>query len=190
VSTSIVDLDTLAAGRAGDAPAVRIPVLGGRRFDATVRVPGSKSLTNRALLLASLAGGSSTITGALLGADDTERMIIALEQLGARIHRTGTASVRVDGVAGVWNPAQPNTRLDLGNAGTAVRFLTAAAILAPVSSEGITIDGDAPLASRSGTRDATACRRCSSPPRGTARTSPIASSSAVSPRRSSCRRCC
>lgn len=148
MSTSIVDLDTLAAGRAGDAPAVRIPVLGGRRFDATVRVPGSKSLTNRALLLAALAGGSSTITGALLGADDTERMIIALEQLGARIHRTGTASVRVEGVAGVWNPAQANTRLDLGNAGTAVRFLTAAAILAPVSSEGITIDGDARMRER------------------------------------------
>ncbi len=142
VKSAVVELGGLVDGALDAAATVRIPPIGPRRFDATVRVPGSKSLTNRALLLAALAGGSSTITGALLGADDTERMITALEQLGARIERTGPASVRVEGVAGVWNPAQPNTRLDLGNAGTAVRFLTAAAILAPVSSEGITIDGD------------------------------------------------
>lgn len=137
-----------------------------RPFDITVRPPGSKSLTNRALLLAALAEGTSTLRGALLDADDARVMIRALEQLGARIERvpctsgqaTGDApdvpgqTLRIAGVSGRWRIAPGSTvSLDLHNAGTATRFLTAAAMLAPAEEEGnggIVIDGDARMRER------------------------------------------
>ena len=65
--------------------------------DATVHLPGSKSITNRALLAAALADGVSTITGALV-ADDTEAMADAVQTIGAVIERdeaiTATAEDR------------------------------------------------------------------------------------------------
>lgn len=120
-------------------------VRGGHRvFDACIRPPGSKSLTNRALLLAALADGVSTLRGPLLGADDAERMIAALTVLGARFdRRDGTVVIR--GVGGRWRPAGAEVRLDLGNAGTATRFLAAAALLSPVP---VVIDGNARMRER------------------------------------------
>jgi 3-phosphoshikimate 1-carboxyvinyltransferase len=102
-----------------------------------VRPPGSKSLANRALLLAALAAGDSTIRGAPLDADDTRRMVDALRLLGAGISADADGSTRVRGVHGRWRPQ--GDRLDLGNAGTATRFLAAASLLAPGP---ITIDGN------------------------------------------------
>ena len=68
--------------------------------DAVVALPGSKSITNRALVCAALAGGRSTLTGALV-ADDTEAMIGAVETLGAAVQRrSGSTTLVVDGVAG------------------------------------------------------------------------------------------
>ena len=61
-----------------------VPPLAGP-FDATIRPPGSKSITNRALLLAALAQGTSTLRGALVDADDAQVMIRALRQLGATV---------------------------------------------------------------------------------------------------------
>src|SRR5690606_34332202 len=58
-------------------------------LDATVEVPGSKSLTNRYLVLAALADGPGTLHGAL-ASRDTELMAGALEQLGARVVRDGS----------------------------------------------------------------------------------------------------
>src|SRR5712671_3095442 len=119
-----------------------IPVVS-RPFDLTIRPPGSKSLTNRALLLAALATGESRLTHALVGADDTRVMIAALRQLGARIEVSGT-TVTVKGVGGRWRVPAAGVGLDLSNAGTATRFLAAAAVLvAPVGGGGgaVTIDG-------------------------------------------------
>jgi 3-phosphoshikimate 1-carboxyvinyltransferase len=95
-----------------------------RTVDANVVVPGSKSITNRALLVAALAEGRSEITGALFS-DDTRYMAAALNELGLRVESDAEACrFLVDGGGGTF----PATRADLfvGNAGTAMRFLTAA----------------------------------------------------------------
>lgn len=115
-------------------------------FSARIRPPGSKSLTNRALLLAALARGQSRLHRPLLGADDTERMTAALRLLGAGIEQ-GDESLIVRGVGGRWQPAgnAPELRLDLNNAGTATRFLAAAAALSPVP---LIIDGNARMRER------------------------------------------
>ncbi len=111
---------------------------GGAPFDVTVRPPGSKSLTNRVVLLAALARGTSVIRGALIDADDSERMAAAATALGATVERDGGA-VRVTGVGGKWRVPTGGVRLDLGNAGTATRFLAASVMLADGS---VTIDGN------------------------------------------------
>ena len=103
-------------------PIVLRPTL--RPLDRTVRPPGSKSLSNRALLAAALARGESRLTGLLL-AEDTRLMIDALRSLGIPIHLDEQrAAARVLGRGGYW----PNAEADLfcGNAGTVIRFLTAA----------------------------------------------------------------
>lgn len=100
-------------------------------FDVTLRPPGSKSLTNRALLLAALAGGQCELRGALADAVDTQVMARALGDLGAGVDIDGTR-VRVRGVGGRWKPASSEVTLNLENAGTAVRFLAAACVLSPV----------------------------------------------------------
>lgn len=94
---------------------------------ATVRVPGSKSITNRALLLASLAPGTSTLEGVLFS-DDTRYMARALERLGAGVSGDEQrARIAVEGLGGSWSAREAD--LFLGNAGTAIRFLTAAVCL-------------------------------------------------------------
>jgi 3-phosphoshikimate 1-carboxyvinyltransferase len=92
------------------------------RASGTVRLPGSKSISNRVLLLAALSEGETTITN-LLDSDDTRVMLDALEKLGVKVKRDGDTCV-VTGTRG----ALPAARADLflGNAGTAVRPLTAA----------------------------------------------------------------
>src|SRR6185312_11381674 len=95
--------------------------------DAVVELPGSKSYSNRALLVAALARGRSEITRALFS-DDTRYMHQALVALGVRAHADESAqSFTVDGVDGRF-PAAAAT-LEIGNAGTAARFLTAAVAL-------------------------------------------------------------
>ncbi len=89
------------------------------RLEATVTVPGSKSHTQRALIMAALADGESLLEHPL-EAEDTERLATALEALGARIRREG-GGMRITGTAGrLRNPGEP---LFLGNNGTAMRFL-------------------------------------------------------------------
>jgi len=96
-------------------------------FAATLRPPGSKSLTNRALLLAALARGQSTLRGPLV-ADDSKRMVEALVELGVPMTESDGA-LHIDGQDGRFPHAKPTTNLFLGNAGTAFRFLTAATCL-------------------------------------------------------------
>lgn len=115
----------------------------GQSFHARIRPPGSKSLANRAILLAALAQGTSRLCGVPLGADDVERMLGAVAALGARVTRDGSC-VEIVGVGGVWKPTTPVT-LDLGDSGTCARFLAAAAMFAP---EPIRLDGSERLRQR------------------------------------------
>lgn len=89
----------------------------------TVRVPGSKSLTNRALVVAALARGSSTLSGAL-DSDDTRVMVDSLRRLGLEVaHDPGRGVIKVQGCAGRIPVSE--AELAVGNSGTSVRFLTA-----------------------------------------------------------------
>jgi len=96
-----------------------------RTVSGTVRVPGSKSISNRALLLAGFAAGTTTISG-LLHSDDTHVMLEALKQLGCRIEGDRNELV-VTGVGG--RPLAQQSTLWLGNAGTAMRPLVASLAL-------------------------------------------------------------
>ncbi len=88
----------------------------------TVVLPGSKSISNRVLLLSALCSGTTTLHD-LLDSDDTQVMLAALRSLGCGVQQQGT-TVDIEGLGGVIK----NTRADLfmGNAGTAMRPLTAA----------------------------------------------------------------
>ncbi len=97
-----------------------------RPIDATVRVPGSKSITNRALLLAALCEGTSRLEGALFS-DDTHYMSEALIQLGVPV--TSDPNKEWFQIEGQGGHFKGDAELFLGNAGTAVRFLTAALCL-------------------------------------------------------------
>ena len=92
----------------------------------TVRLPGSKSISNRVLLLAALANGTTEVRD-LLHSDDTERMLEALHTLGVKIESLGDNAYRVMGCGG--NFPVKEAKLFLGNAGTAFRPLTAALAL-------------------------------------------------------------
>jgi 3-phosphoshikimate 1-carboxyvinyltransferase len=88
----------------------------------TVRLPGSKSISNRLLLLAGLSQGRTELVD-LLDSDDTQVMLAALAALGCTIEREGRFT-RITGIGG--QPRVPEADLFLGNAGTAMRPLTAA----------------------------------------------------------------
>jgi 3-phosphoshikimate 1-carboxyvinyltransferase len=94
------------------------------KVQGTVRLPGSKSISNRILLLAALSAGTTEIRD-LLASDDTDVMLNALRSLGVQwTQQDGTQHYTVQGVDGAF----PNAQADLfmGNAGTAIRPLTAA----------------------------------------------------------------
>lgn len=107
----------------------------GKPLRGRVAPPGSKSITNRALLLAALAKGTSRLQGALKS-DDTRHMSTALRQMGVTVDEPDDTTFVVTGRGQLGAPAGP---LFLGNAGTAVRFLTAA--VATVQGE-VVLDGD------------------------------------------------
>jgi 3-phosphoshikimate 1-carboxyvinyltransferase len=111
------------------SPADRIEIMSAAGpIRGRVRPPGSKSITNRALVCAALAKGESTLTGAL-DSDDTRVMIGGLAQLGLRIdaHEEGRTLV-VHGRGGRI-PAS-TADIHVGNSGTTIRFLTAVCALA------------------------------------------------------------
>jgi 3-phosphoshikimate 1-carboxyvinyltransferase len=112
----------------------RAPVATGP-LSAVVALPGSKSLTNRALVLAALADGRSVIRRPLRSRD-TLLMASALRVLGVPVEDSGEDWV-VDGVAGPLAPT--GSRIDVGNAGTVARFLPAVAALGTAA---VTFDGD------------------------------------------------
>lgn len=108
----------------------------------TWRVPGSKSITNRALVLAALAEGESTLEG-VLHSDDTRHMRNALSALGVAIDDLGPTTLRVRG--GRAKLRAPKEPLFVGNSGTTVRFLAALACLVPGT---VTLVGDEAMARR------------------------------------------
>jgi 3-phosphoshikimate 1-carboxyvinyltransferase len=117
-----------------------VPALTGP-FDCSLRPPSSKSITNRLLVLAALAEGESVIHRPLADAVDAKVMLAAIERLGAEV-KLRDDRVLIRGVAG-----EPRGGVDLylENAGTAVRFLTAAGALAGGR---VTIDGSARMRER------------------------------------------
>lgn len=111
------------------APAAREPVR------ATLRLPGSKSISNRALILAALSDSPSVVRG-LLTARDTSLAIAALRGLGCSVDDEDAAAVSVS--AGALAPGSA-VSVDVGNAGTVMRFLPAVAALTPAE---VAFDGD------------------------------------------------
>jgi 3-phosphoshikimate 1-carboxyvinyltransferase len=93
-----------------------------RRVRGTVKLPGSKSISNRILLLAALAQGETRIRD-LLESDDTQVMLASLRRLGIACIEEGDRTVQVPGAGGPFQVKQ--AELFLGNAGTAFRPLTA-----------------------------------------------------------------
>ncbi|WP_333892079.1 3-phosphoshikimate 1-carboxyvinyltransferase [Mycolicibacterium gadium] len=112
-----------------------------RPVHATVTVPGSKSLTNRAMVLAALAtaNGTSTISGALRSRD-TDLMIGAVAALGVTVDGADTELT----LSGAIDP-HPGTRIDCGLAGTVLRFVPPVAALSTTT---VTFDGDEQARSR------------------------------------------
>ncbi len=95
-----------------------------KTFQGTIELPGSKSISNRILLLAALSHGT-TIVDNLLQSEDIEYMLEALTTLGVKLEKTGPNQWTVPGRGAPFDAATP-VELFLGNAGTAMRPLTAA----------------------------------------------------------------
>ena len=113
-------------------------------IEGTLSLPGSKSITNRALILAALANGETRLEGALFSRD-TEIMLEALGTLGFQIKANPTArSIILRGEGG--RIPKKTAHLEVGNAGTAARFLTA--MLAIQAGGCYTLDGDPAMRER------------------------------------------
>lgn len=115
----------------------------GGPLQGRVRVPGDKSISHRALILAALTVGETSISGLLEG-EDVLRTAEAMRILGARVDRVGEQTWKVHGV-GVAGFAQPDRPLDFGNSGTGCRLTIGAVAGVGVTA---TFDGDASLRSR------------------------------------------
>ncbi|MBV8305490.1 MAG: 3-phosphoshikimate 1-carboxyvinyltransferase, partial [Acidimicrobiia bacterium] len=109
--------------------------------DVTVPLPGSKSITNRALLAAAMADGTSTLMGGLV-ADDTDAMVGAARALGATVE-LGETAWTVTGTAGV--ARRELASVDARQAGTVARFVPA---VAAATGATVRVDGSTQLRSR------------------------------------------
>ena len=129
----------------------RLTVAGPVPLRGRVRVPGDKSISHRALLLAGLARGTSRVTG-LSGGQDVAHTRAAVAALGARVDEDGPGTVTVTGAT----PVAPAAVVDVGNSGTGLRLLMG--VCAGVA--GTTrFDGDASLRRRPMDRVAVPLRR-------------------------------
>ena len=108
-----------------------------------IRVPGDKSISHRALILAAMTVGESTVAGLLEG-EDVLNTARAMRALGARLDRGEDGIWRIHGV-GVGGFAEPSGPLDFGNSGTGCRLAIGAVAGSPISA---TFDGDASLRKR------------------------------------------
>ncbi|QLB21478.1 3-phosphoshikimate 1-carboxyvinyltransferase [Vespertiliibacter pulmonis] len=111
------------------------------QVDGEVHLPGSKSLSNRALLLAALAAGTTKVKN-LLDSDDIRYMLNALKELGVNYQLSEDKTVcEIEGVGGAFN-IQNGLALFVGNAGTAMRPLTAALCLKGKSEAEVILTGE------------------------------------------------
>jgi len=115
----------------------------GGPLQGRVRVPGDKSISHRALILAAMTVGESTVAGLLEG-EDVLNTARAMRALGARLERGTDGLWRVHGV-GVGGFAEPSRPLDFGNSGTGCRLALGAVAGSPITA---TFDGDASLRKR------------------------------------------
>ena len=126
-------------------PVADLPMLivNGGQLSGTVTIPGDKSISHRAAILAALANGIGEIHG-FLEAADTQALLGALEALGVTIERTAPGELRIHGRANApFN--DPDGPLDLGNSGTALRLLSG--VLAGRGTRAV-LTGDASLRRR------------------------------------------
>lgn len=100
----------------------RLIVRPAARLSGTVPIPGDKSITHRAILLAALADGPTVIRG-YLPADDCLRSLAAIEALGVAVEKAPDLRLRIEG-KGVEALKEPASLIDLGNSGTSLRLLT------------------------------------------------------------------
>ncbi len=110
---------------------------------ASLRVPGDKSVSHRALMLGAIADGTTTVDGFLPG-DDCLATLSALRAMGVSIERRGETAVTIHGV-GLDGLRAPRAALDLGNSGTAMRLLAGLLAGQDFDSE---LTGDASLSAR------------------------------------------
>lgn len=108
-----------------------------------VSVPGDKSISHRALMLAALAVGESVVEGLLEG-EDVLATAAAMRAMGARIERDDAGAWHVEGV-GVGGLLQPRTALEMGNSGTSTRLLMGLVASHPIT---VAFTGDASLSKR------------------------------------------
>jgi 3-phosphoshikimate 1-carboxyvinyltransferase len=118
-----------------------LEVLGGRELGGTVRVPGDKSISHRALIFGTLAGGTSRVRG-LSDGEDVGHTLRAMEGLGALIAENEHGEIRIDGSPEL---RQPSGALECGNSGTTMRLLAGV-----VAGRGwpASMQGDASLSAR------------------------------------------
>ncbi|MGC2778092.1 MAG: 3-phosphoshikimate 1-carboxyvinyltransferase, partial [Bradyrhizobium sp.] len=112
-------------------------------LSGTIRVPGDKSISHRALILGALSVGETRISGLLEG-EDVLNTAKSMRTLGAKVERTGEFAWTVNGM-GVGGFAQPAATLDFGNSGTGCRLVMGAVAGCPITA---VFDGDASLRSR------------------------------------------
>ena len=125
------------------APSTPLTARRGTPLRGRIRVPGDKSISHRALILAAMTVGETAISGLLEG-EDVIHTADAMRALGARVERTGEGLWRVHGV-GVGGFAQPAGPLYFGNSGTGCRLIFGAVAGCPITA---TFDGDASLRKR------------------------------------------
>jgi pentafunctional AROM polypeptide len=129
----------------------QVKMLPGHRAQGKIRVPGSKSISNRVLLMAALGAGPCRISG-LLHSDDTQVMMNALQKVGAKFSWEDNGAVLVvEGTGGKFSAVADGEEIYLSNAGTAARFLTSAMTLIPggsSSSSHVVVTGNSRMKER------------------------------------------
>ncbi|MBD2042858.1 3-phosphoshikimate 1-carboxyvinyltransferase [Microcoleus sp. FACHB-672] len=113
-------------------------------LQGSIRVPGDKSISHRALMLGAIAQGETTVEGLLLG-EDPRSTASCFRALGAEISELNTERVRVQG-AGIGQLIEPANILDAGNSGTTIRLMLG--LLAGQPGQFFSVTGDASLRSR------------------------------------------
>ena len=126
-----------------NSPAAPLTAHKSTALTGRIRVPGDKSISHRALILAAMTVGETRI-GGLLEGEDVINTAKVMRALGARVERTGEGEWSVFGV-GVGGYAQPSAPLDFGNSGTGCRLVMGAVAGCPINA---VFDGDASLRKR------------------------------------------